>query len=327
MPSTFTHSIFVLDVYDKFDEINRERLKNNIEELKLFAQGPDVFLFHDIAKLTRKKAVWILGKTVHRNNTKDFFINVVSYIKKNKLENNYSVIAFLYGFICHYVLDSTCHPFIIYKTGVYNKDNRESLKYIGMHDDMESAIDAYFIKNKLKIKARKYKPHNYISELKEFSPELNKIIDYTFKETFEWDNVSKIYFKSYKRMKKLYKLYRYDPFKIKRTLYSFIDKITPKKIRDLKWISYNYDYKRKLHYLNLEKQKWNHPLDKNETYNYSFIELYVIACSKAVNIINEVNKVLYKKGSIKDLDKVFTNVSYSHGKNCNTKEKMQYFEF
>jgi hypothetical protein len=327
MPSTFTHSIFALDVYDKLDKTSQEKIKNNIEELKLFAQGPDIFLFHDIAKLTRKIAVSDFGKTVHRNKTREFFINAVTYIKKNKLEDNYDVIAFLYGFICHYVLDSTCHPFIIYKSGIYKKDNRESLKYIGLHDDMDSAIDAYFINNKLKIKPRKYKPHKYISELKAFSPELNKIIDYTFKETFQWDNVSKIYFKSYKRMKKIYRAYRYDPFKIKRSFYSFINKITPKKVKDLKWLSYNYDYKRKLHYLNLDKQKWNHPLDKNETYNHSFIELYVIACTKAANIINEVNKVLYKRGSIKKLDKVFTNISYWHGKDCNIKDKMQYFEF
>lgn len=325
MPSSFTHHIFALDVYDKLDDKTKNRMKNNLEEMKLFAQGPDVFLFFDLGKLKKNKSKY-LGKTVHKRNSKDFFLKTVSYIKENKLEKNYEVIGFLYGFICHYALDSVCHPFIFYKTGVY-RNNKETLKYIGLHDEMESVIDSYFIKNKLQIKMKKYKPHKYISGVNEFSNELSNMIDNVFKDIYGWDNISKIYFKSYQRMKKLYRVFRYDPYKIKRTIYTIVDKITPKRIENLKWFSYNGEFKQKLHYMNFEKEKWNHPLDRNETYNYSFIELYVVACNKAVNIIKEVNKVLYDKESIKRLDSVFDNSSYINGKDCDIKDKMQYFEF
>jgi hypothetical protein len=325
MPSTFTHHIFALDVYDKLDDKTKNRMKNNLEEMKLFAQGPDVFMFFDIGKVGKSKSKQ-LGKMVHKKNSKAFFLKIISYIKENKLENNYEVIGFLYGFICHYALDSVCHPFIFYKTGVY-RENKETLKYIGLHDDMESIIDAYFIKNKLQMRANKFKPHKYISEVNSFSNELNNIIDNVFKDIYGWDNISNIYFKAYQRMKRLYRIFRYDPYKIKRTIYTIVDRIKPKKIENLKWLSYNSDFKRKLHYMNFEKEKWNHPLDKNEVYNYSFIELYVIAWNKAVNTIKEVNKVLYEKGSIKNLDNVFDNSSYVNGKNCEIKDKMQYFEF
>ena len=47
----------------------------------------------------------------------------------------------------------------------------------------------------------------------------------------------------------------------------------------------------------------------------------------ALNIINEVNKVLYKNKDIKILDKVFLNISMTSGKECNDKHKNKYFEY
>ena len=48
--------------------------------------------------------------------------------------------AYLYGMLSHYVLDSTVHPFIIYKTGNFNKKNKETYKYNHLHNEMESYI-------------------------------------------------------------------------------------------------------------------------------------------------------------------------------------------
>ena len=84
----------------------------------------------------------------------------------------------------------------------------------------------------------------------------------------------------------------------------------------------------KLHYLNLEKKTWNHPAYINETYDYSFIELYIIALNKAVKMIEEIVRWLdNKNSSVKELNVIFKNVSYLTGKDCEDTNKMQYFEF
>jgi hypothetical protein len=320
MPSTITHGYFSLDVYDKLDDKNKKILANNIEELKTFAQGADPLYFHS-------KRIKEFGGYIHKHNTKTFFINLITYIKKNKLEKKGDVIAFLYGFICHYALDSIVHPFVFYKTGVYKNSNPSTYKYNGLHSDMETFIDTYMVYTKENMKPRLFKSHNFALNVKSFSTELKDTINNVFVETFNEENMADKYLRAVKNMKFLYQLLRYDPYGIKKAFYKIVDKILPLKFLKKSIISYYENPKKKIYYLNLEKNNWNHPLDENEIYNYSFIELYRISLDKALNIISNVNKVLYEKKNIDTLNNIFDNSSYVTGKDCDLKSKMQYFEY
>ena len=128
-------------------------------------------------------------------------------------------------------------------------------------------------------------------------------------------------------MKVINRLFRYDKFGIKRIGYIILDKLLPKKQLKKEQLSYYINYKKKLHYLNIEKNEWNHPMDQYETYNYSFIELYHIALNKAIKTIRDVNSIIYDKTDIKTLDKTFENLSYKTGKDCNDDRVLQYFEY
>ena len=48
------------------------------------------------------------------------------YVSIDVLAN---VVWFLVGTICHFVLDSTLHPYIIYKTGMMDKKKSSTYKY------------------------------------------------------------------------------------------------------------------------------------------------------------------------------------------------------
>lgn len=325
MPCTATHAFFALDVLEKLDNNIINNLQKNMEDFKTFSQGPDVLFFYNSINLKESSRIKTFGRFVHKNNSQDFFINLVKYIKSNNYSNNHDIMAFLYGYICHYILDSTCHPFIFYKTGVYRK-NKETLKYNSLHNDMETFIDAYIIHAKKGIEPRKFKVHDFALNTKKFSKELSDVIDNVFYKTFKEENLSKKYITSIKNMHLLYKLVRYDRFGIKKKIYSFLDMIKPKKILKFKQLSYAMNYKNKMHYLNLEKNKWNHPLYENEIYDYSFVELYIISIHKAAETINKVNDFIYNNKKV-NLKKLFTNASYVTGKDCNIKTKMKFFEF
>lgn len=325
MPSTITHAYFANDVYDRLDEQTKVRVDK--EALKTFSQGPDVLFFYNILNLKCGKNVRDFGKYIQKHNTQKFFINLITYIKDNKLQSNIEVMSFLYGFIMHYTLDMTIHPFVFYKTGLYDKKNKKTYKYNGLHTDMETFIDCYLIHNNEHIKPRKFKIHKFCFNVRKFPKELNDTIDYVFKETFNKENMGNIYYKSIKQMKSFIRYFRYDPIGIKRRIYKLSDNILPDYFMKKESISYDMDHKRKIHYLNLEKNKWNHPKDENEIYNYSFIELYSIALHKAVDIINEVNTVLLGQERSGDLESIFPDLSYTSGKPCKTKLRTKYFEF
>jgi len=327
MPGTITHAYFALDVYDHLDNKIQKRLVDNLEHLKTFAQAPDILFFytninHNISKEIRK-----LGTHIHNNKSKDFFINLITYIKKHKLEKNAEVIAFLYGFITHYVLDSTIHPYIFYKTGIFNKNRKITYKYNALHRDMEAYIDAYMVYTKAGIKPKTFKVHNFCFNIHSFSKSLEDTINHVFKETFNENNIAHIYLKSIKQMRLFFYIFKYDPYGIKRFKYRLFDKILPESILKTESVSYHVHQKEKLYYLNLEKNKWNHPVSENEIYNLSFIELYRISLDKTISIINQVNEALYNKKDISTLDNVFLDLSYITGKPCEEKQKLQYFEF
>ena len=328
MPSSITHAFFALDVYDNLDIKIQKRISNNIEEYKTFAQGPDPLFFYNLSNFGKGKNIRSKYPTlIQTKYTQKFFIELISYIKENKLENNPEILSFLYGFITHYVLDSTIHPFIIYKTGIFDKNNSDTYKYNGLHNDMEVYIDAYMIFQREKTFPKDFKTYKFICNIDNFSDKLNNLLDTVFKDVYDINDFSKLYHKAIKQMKFIFRVYRYDKFGIKKVGYKIIDAILPKKYLKKEMLSYHVGHNSKKHYLNLEKNEWNHPTNKYEYYTYSFIELYRIALDKAKSIINDVNDVLYEGENVKTLKKTFTNLSYETGKDCELEEKCQYFEF
>ena len=69
---------------------------------------------------------------------------------------------------------------------------------------MESWIDNYFIHQREQIIPWKLKCHNFCFNIKPFSKELKEVIDFTYKEVFNIDNFSEIYYQSIKSMKTIY---------------------------------------------------------------------------------------------------------------------------
>ena len=253
---------------------------------------------------------------------------MINYIINNNLENNKDIISYLYGSICHYFLDKIIHPFIFYKTGLFNREDKSTYKYNALHEEMEYYIDFYMIYNREKTIPKNYKFYKDIFNIDKLSIELSKMIDYIMKETYGVDNSASIYIKSLKHMYIFNKIFNYDKIGIKKKFYKLIDHIQPNKFIRKEELSFNIEYNKKIHYLNLDKKEWNHPCDINENYNYSFIELYMIALNKCVDCINNIIIMINnKKIDNKIINKYFDNSSYLTGKDCNDNKKIQYFEF
>lgn len=315
MAGTITHAYFSMDVYNSLNENKKDILKDYKNNLRVFAQGHDIFSFSSLKK----------SELFHNKKTSDFFINMIKYIKDNELYNDGEILSYLYGYICHYVLDKNIHPFVTYKTGRFNKKDKNTYKYRSVHSDMETYLDSYFIRSKENIEPGVFKSHKFALNPNKFSSSLLDLIDYTFKKTYDYDNVGIIYYKGIKKMHILYALLRNDRFKIKKAMYSTVDKITPKSFYKFRPISFHYKKGEKDKYLNLDNKKWNHPMDKNEIYTTSAIDIYNNSVKEAVDIINKLDNYFNNKKI--DLKKIFNNISFSTGKDCKDKRKEKYFEF
>ncbi len=327
MAGTITHSFFALDIYAKLKPEIRKSLENYKDHLITFAQGPDFLYFYRFYNPIINKKYRRLGIRVHKTKSRAFFVNMITYIKDNNLQHNYEVMALLYGLISHYNLDSTVHPFVYYKTGVFKKEDPATHKYSGLHKDMETFIDDYILKKRKGLKAKQIKVHRFSFKVNNLADELINTIDYTFQKTFNESSIGKVYCGALKDSKCFYRLFRNDPWGLKNKLYQIIDCFSPPSSLKITSVSYYIYNGKKYHYLNKERKRWNHPTNKNEIYNYSFFDLYTIALNKTLETIDVVNNVLYKNKSIILLKDVFLNLSYLTGKDSELKLKMQYFSF
>lgn len=325
MPATATHAFFAEDIYDKLTKQEKSRLKGEQKLFFMFAQHTDPLMFFSIFFPFKGKKIRNLQRIAHTTKTNEFFQNLITYIKEKKYYNDSKTLAFLYGFIAHFCLDSAVHPYVYYKTGHFIRKNKSTYKYLCLHHNMETLIDNTLISNREKKDYTKFNIHNFVFDLKPFSKELNCSIKYTFIKTYNIDHMDIYYYQSLKDMKTFLRLFRKDKTGIKRILYKGLDKIIPPGLFVFDSLSYHQSIEDKNNYLNLNHSIWNYPIDKKITLKKSFYDLYNDSLKECLTIIKEVNQYFFENQKI-DIEKRFKNKSLTTGIDCNCKKIPKYFE-
>ena len=95
MPAYMSHIVMAKDVFDKIDNSNVL-----LDYMLTYSLGGDLARFSKCRKIC------------HKEKMEEFIDNMWNYIKDNSLINNKEYIGTLYGHICHYYMDSVCHPLI-----------------------------------------------------------------------------------------------------------------------------------------------------------------------------------------------------------------------
>lgn len=321
MPNLVTHTYFAKDVLSK----TKPSIKNMIFEsqniYELFAQGFDPFFFYELLPFHKK-----ISNFCHTNHTDEFFLNLIDYIKEENLINNPSVIAALYGHLTHYVLDSTCHPFIIYKTGEYNKRKPKTHKYNGKHTKMELQIDCFFYEQKTKQKFAKFKIHKHLIPKEKFSKELLNILNKTYQKTFNIQNGGKKYQTGCRLMYYAYKFLIVDTTGIKKKIYKQYDKLTPNKYGVYE--NYNSHITEiDTTIFNTEHKAWTNPWDNKIKSNESFFDLYNKATKTCLELFEATHKFLTNKITESQYKKILKDKAYTTGLSWKIKKEMKYLEF
>ena len=324
MPSLTTHYLFAKEVEKKLPKKIRNTFQEENNIYEIFAQSHDL-LFYNIFHL-KGKEIRALGSYAHKHDTQAYFINIIQYIKEKQLKNNQQCVAYLYGSILHYVLDTTCHPYIFYKTGACNRDDRNTYKYRGLHTKMEKEIDALYYK---KYTNKEYNLCNITKDIigkPKFNNELKETINFTFHKTYKKENMARNFEKGIKDARILYSIFINDRFGLKRAIYKLIDKLTKNKFGSLSSYS-THILNPDISYLNLEHKEWNYPTKKDRTSKESFDDLYQKCIKNATFLIQQVYNVLYNQEDIECLYDIIEDLSYSNGLPIKDYTPMRYFEF
>lgn len=104
MPSMYSHYYFGQLVYQKLPNHLQKDIQPYLSYYHVGQNGPDVLLYHAPLK----------GSLVARQNQKIHMNSGLLFFEKANFihQNRKPHLAYLYGYLCHFVLDAYCHPYI-----------------------------------------------------------------------------------------------------------------------------------------------------------------------------------------------------------------------
>ena len=290
MPSYKTHAIHGEMVLPKIE------LKTDInkEDLKTFCMGPDALIATD----------YKVFELQHAKDTRNYFKTLLKLIKKNNLQDNSEVMAFLYGQLDHFILDIIMHPLIYYMTSDMPQEH-----LINPHGLVETLIDDYVV--------QKYNKNdvNYYLKVSISDRKLIKLINNAYKKVYNTNNASLKYSLGIMLISIYDSLIRRDKL--------FLAKYIMKLI-NLGDISYHKDYKDVLPFLNLNNDIWYNP-ETGIKHNESFDNLWDKASEIALETIDDVNRYLYQDKSIRN-PIILDDISFNTGIPCKEGQKLKYFK-
>lgn len=135
MPATYTHAIYGEKVYQLCDDKMKALIDQYRGYYDIGLSGPDIlFFYRPIGK--DEKGISDIGNHMHELAAREFFMQARLKIKESS--NPEAALAYILGFINHFVLDSECHPIINQYTSVNEVT----------HSELESELDALFMREK-----------------------------------------------------------------------------------------------------------------------------------------------------------------------------------
>lgn len=107
MPSTYAHRCFGADVLTQLPDALQKKIEPYRALYDMGLHGPDLLFYY---KALQSNPVNRLGNAMHEQPGTVFFERARGVIRNAK--NRDAALVYALGYICHFALDSTCHPFV-----------------------------------------------------------------------------------------------------------------------------------------------------------------------------------------------------------------------
>ena len=107
MPSTYAHRRFGANVLEHLPTEIQNQITPYRELYDMGLHGPDLLFYYHAASSNK---VGQLGNAMHEEPGEVFFAPAREVIRKT--EDRGAALAYVLGYICHFALDSICHPYV-----------------------------------------------------------------------------------------------------------------------------------------------------------------------------------------------------------------------
>lgn len=140
MPACITHNLFAADVLSRLEKPDTDKCA-----WAWGAQGPDFLFCHRYFKTMRDKTLKTLqeyGSMLHKTSPSKTLEAMRRFVSAH---DNPVYRSYVLGFVCHYSLDSTAHPYVNARAAVLAQE-RENETPGTMHGEIEAALDTIVLR-------------------------------------------------------------------------------------------------------------------------------------------------------------------------------------
>ncbi len=308
MPDAVTHCYVASDVKDA---LSIPYLTNHFNLMQIGAQGPDPLFYHHYQPWKKNLHATKLGSRLHREKTKPYLEAII------KAASNDEDKAWVSGFLTHFALDTSAHPYIFYRTGLYDKKTQENRGY---HLMLERTIDH------INIRERGFNPMTYNIRDHHFSMKtipssITIMLNEVGKSLYNEPELGFRYTEGYYDFRSAIGILAYDPRGVKKFFYRILDRLTRSEILYSALSPYRCEAEGSDH-KNTLKNTWYHPVT-NEPSNESFDEMVERAKNKSIMLIQAAHT--YWESGDMEVFTLINDESYDTGM-ATGKHKMVHFE-
>ncbi|MGN1181290.1 MAG: zinc dependent phospholipase C family protein [Suilimivivens sp.] len=107
MPTTYAHYRMGQEVRQSLKEEEKTVIEEYPELFLIGLHGPDIFFYYKPLSANKIRQI---GNDMHERAGKDFFEPAANVVRHNS--GNHAYLSYVYGFICHFALDVTCHGYV-----------------------------------------------------------------------------------------------------------------------------------------------------------------------------------------------------------------------
>lgn len=286
MPAFCTHYLFGEEFLLELPTEKRHN-KNFRSAFFYGVHGPDFLLFHRAMPMMFGKNFRKLGETLHA----DTPVPLLEKLQQMLIEHrdNDFIQGYVAGFICHYALDRTAHPYVNFLQEAIIRKEKIRYSPTTVHIRIETNIDRFMLMDRLKINdARKFSASETLSTdeklLKCISSMMSKVINSLYKTKITTQSIMQS-FADFRKIQTIISNENYwrTPF-FKMAELPLIFTRGPIRSALLRSGRMRTDWD----YANTTGRKWMNLHTKSKTSQDTFIEIYENALSQAVYMYDEI---------------------------------------
>lgn len=295
MPGFTTHYLFGVDIYRTQTNTHLKKIIQSCPSAyTLGLQGPDIFFYHLPFLLgdDSKK----IGSIMHKSKVNDFFKNYLLAMGSLLDREREIALSYFAGFLCHYYLDTTTHPYIYSQSKIYDIGGiladgdivppKDKMLYYAEHRTLETAIDTLMLKEQKDLLPSQFLKERVLKLPREVSHTLAHLLSQSINKTYYKEEVL-----SYRHLNHIFHDAKWECKILKDHTghkKKWIEKLENRYIKFplLSSMIPSDSFFDKEDILNISHKTWCYPWDTKSSFSSSFIELYHIASEKCIETLH-----------------------------------------